>query len=666
MDRNPLQQFGPYRIEAVLGRGGMGEVYRAYDETHDRVVALKLLTESLADDAGYRERFRRESQLAARLRDPHVIPIHRYGEIDGRLFLDMRLVEGEDLGEALDRDGPMPPGRAVSIISQIARALDAAHDDGLIHRDVKPSNVLLSNPGSDEDFIYLVDFGIARTVGSGQAALTHTGAALGSFDYMAPERFLDSGVDRRTDVYSLACLLYECLMASRPFTGDGLPTLMYAHLNLAPPRPSTQRPGIPAGLDDVVAKGMAKSPDQRFARAGDLGVAARAALADAGRFMLPERNGPGSSSSWSTEPPFAPRPRSAPGPAQSGRTSDSLHRRSGPIHPRPTSQPGPRASGPASFLPPTAGSPPGPPPRPASPGSHPGPPGSHPGPPDSHPGLHRIPGPGRPSHPGASGLSGPRRGSLSGPMAGPSRTGPGSGRQPAQRPPRVSRGAQLVAVAIVAVLLVAVVVSIIVVLNSGEDPGTAAEPTPTSAASGSATEELPAGGILDGAGGSSAGEPAGPAEPGDEDALRELIPLDFNADNCAATDRPADDGSLAALTCGPSISPGANASEFFLYGSGADLDDAFRAYVRARSLDELPASDASECGAAQGFGEYSQGGPVVGALACFVDSEDTAYLVWTSTELEVFAIASAATGNADGLRALYDWWVERGQITVRG
>jgi serine/threonine-protein kinase len=179
-----VQQFGPYRIEGVLGRGGMGEVYRAYDETHDRVVALKLLSESLAHDAGYRERFRRESRVAARLREPHVIPIHSYGEIDGRLFLDMRLVEGEDLGEALDRDGPMPPERAVNIIGQIARALDAAHDDGLIHRDVKPSNVLLSNPGSDEDFIYLVDFGIARTAGSGKAAaLTQTGAALGSFDY---------------------------------------------------------------------------------------------------------------------------------------------------------------------------------------------------------------------------------------------------------------------------------------------------------------------------------------------------------------------------------------------------------------------------------------------------------------------------------------------------
>ena len=657
MDRKPVQQFGPYRIEGVLGRGGMGEVYRAYDETHDRVVALKLLTESLADDAGYRERFRRESQLAARLRDPHVIPIHRYGEIEGRLFLDMRLVEGEDLGEALDRDGPMPPGRAVNIISQIARALDAAHDDGLIHRDVKPSNVLLSNPGSDEDFIYLVDFGIARTVGSGKAAaLTHTGAALGSFDYMAPERFLDSGVDRRTDVYSLACLLYECLMASRPFKGDGLPTLMYAHLNLPPPRPSTQRPGIPPGLDEVIVTGMAKSPDQRFTRAGELGAAARAALAGAARPYPPGSARPGSASGWSSAAPYPQRPGSSPGLAQPGRPSNPPRAWSGPMQPRAPSQSGPLGPGPAGFYGPAPGSHPRPGQRP---GQHPG---SRPGMPSSHPGPPGMPGPARPSHPGPQGLPGPRPGSMSGPTAGQPRTGSGPGRPPVRRVPRVSRRAQLVAVAIVAVLLIAVVVSIIVVLNSGDDPGAAADPTTSSTAGPNPSEELPAGGILDGAGGSSTAEPA---EPTNEAALRELIPLDFNATNCTPTDRPADDGSLAALTCGPSISPGANASEFFLYGSGAELEAAFQVYVQERSLDELPSGDAGECGAAQGFAEYSQGGPVVGVLACYVDSENTAIMVWTNTELEVFAITSAASGDEAGLRELYDWWIVRGQITRR-
>lgn len=563
MDRSPVQQFGPYRIEGVLGRGGMGEVYRAYDQTHDRVVALKLLTESLADDAGYRERFRRESQLAARLREPHVIPIHSFGEIDGRLFLDMRLVEGEDLGEALDRQGPMPPERAVSIISQVARALDAAHDDELIHRDVKPSNVLLSNPGSDEDFIYLVDFGIARAAGSGRAALTHTGAALGSFDYMAPERFLDAGIDRRTDVYSLACLLYECLMASRPFNGDGLPTLMYAHLNLAPPRPSTQRPGIPYGLDQVIATGMAKNPDRRYARAGDLGAAARAALAS---------------------------PRSPPaGPEIPGVLAAPPRPWSGPAASRGGSQSGPHAPTPS----------------------------------------------------GPQGFSGP----------------------PPGRSPKSRRGL-LLAAAAVAALLVVLAVTLIVVLDAADPPGTSADPT-ASAATPSLTE-LPAGGILDGAGGSGSDERAGPAEPTDESALRDLIPLDFSADNCTPTGRPADDGSLAALTCGASItSPGANASDFLLYGDADDLTAAFEAYVQERSLEALPSSDAAACGEDEGYGQYSQGGPVLGSLACFIDSENTAYLAWTNNELKVFAITSAASGDAVGLRAIYDWWVTRGQITRR-
>lgn len=275
VDRNA---FGPYRIEALLGRGGMGEVYRAYDESHKRMVALKVLSPHLAADEGYRARFRRESELAARLREAHVIPIHRYGEIEGRLFLDMRLVDGADLGAVLKSRGALGVERAVDIIGQLARALDAAHDDGLIHRDVKPSNVLVTHQ-ADDDFVYLVDFGIARSAQDDGLGLTITGAAMGSFDYMAPERFLAEPVDRRADVYSLACLLYECLTGRRPFSGDG-PALMNNHLNATPPRPSAAaQPGrVPPALDEVIARGMAKRPEDRYPRAGDLAAAARAAL----------------------------------------------------------------------------------------------------------------------------------------------------------------------------------------------------------------------------------------------------------------------------------------------------------------------------------------------------------------------------------------------------
>ncbi|QFU88205.1 serine/threonine-protein kinase [Amycolatopsis sp. YIM 10] len=187
----PGETFGPYRIEEPLGRGGMGEVHRAYDTTHDRVVALKRLSESAVGDPGFRARFRRESRIVARLREPHVIPIHAYGEIDGRLYLDMRLVEGPDLKELTDA-GPLAPARAVHIVEQVASALDAAHADGLVHRDVKPSNILVAAG----DFVYLADFGIARSSSATATSITASGVMVGTLDYMAPERF---GEARSTD-----------------------------------------------------------------------------------------------------------------------------------------------------------------------------------------------------------------------------------------------------------------------------------------------------------------------------------------------------------------------------------------------------------------------------------------------------------------------------------
>lgn len=309
--------FGPYRIEGLLGRGGMGEVYQAYDESHRRMVALKVLTPFLAEDESYRARFRRESELAAR--EAHVVPIHSFGEIEGRLFLDMRLVDGADLATVLAEHGALPVERAVDIVSQVARALDAAHADGLIHRDVKPSNVLVSyrDENSDQDFVYLVDFGIARTAEDDGQRLTLTGAALGSFDYMAPEPFRQEAIDRRTDVYSLACLLYECLTGKPPFAGDG-PTLMYAHLNIAAPRPSAAVPGLARALDEVVSRGMAKAREDRYLRAGDLAAAARRALrtAPTSKAVAHDRLSDNSTVVIATAAD-RPRPGAAPGPARS-------------------------------------------------------------------------------------------------------------------------------------------------------------------------------------------------------------------------------------------------------------------------------------------------------------------------------------------------------------
>ncbi|GAB3136712.1 serine/threonine-protein kinase [Amycolatopsis stemonae] len=268
-----MEQFGPYRIEGLLGRGGMGEVHRAYDTAHDRVVALKLLSDPFVADEAFRARFRRESQIVARLREPHVIPIHAYGEIDGRLYLDMRLVEGRDLKELLEA-GPLDPARAAGIVEQVAGALDAAHADGLVHRDVKPSNVLVTNA----DFVYLVDFGIARSMSGEGTSITGTGNVIGTLDYMAPERFGEAPITGLVDVYALACVFFECLTGHRPFAAEGAAAQMGAHLTAPPPAPSRERPGLPPALDAVVARGMAKNPADRYPTATAFAQAVRAAV----------------------------------------------------------------------------------------------------------------------------------------------------------------------------------------------------------------------------------------------------------------------------------------------------------------------------------------------------------------------------------------------------
>ncbi len=263
--------FGRYRLEELLGRGGMGEVWRAYDTVTDRVVAVKVLPAQLAKDQTFLQRFRREAEAAAQLNNPHIIPIHDYGEIDGRLFVNMRLIEGRDLEQVLAH-GPLEPGRAVRIIEGIALALHAAHKVGLVHRDVKPSNILLD----EDDFAYLIDFGLAR--GTDQSKLTNTGGVIGTWAYMAPERMRAGEVDARADIYALACVLYECLTGSPPFPGDTFESQALAHLTDPPPRPSSTRAELSEQFDPVIEKGMAKDPDERYTTTVELAREARDAV----------------------------------------------------------------------------------------------------------------------------------------------------------------------------------------------------------------------------------------------------------------------------------------------------------------------------------------------------------------------------------------------------
>jgi serine/threonine-protein kinase len=249
----------------------MGEVWRAHDTVIDRTVAIKTLLPHFAQDKTFEQRLRREARAAARLDDPHVVPIYDVGEIDGRLYVSMRLINGQDLQTLLDR-GPLEPRRAVDIVSQVAGALHAAHKSGLVHRDVKPSNILVT----ENDFAYLIDFGIARA--TGETGLTSTGSTVGTWAYMAPERFKTGAADARSDVYSLTCVLYQCLTAHLPFPGEDREQIAFAHMSEPRPKPSALQGRLSAQMDQVIATGMAKKPDERFATTKDLADAAWAAL----------------------------------------------------------------------------------------------------------------------------------------------------------------------------------------------------------------------------------------------------------------------------------------------------------------------------------------------------------------------------------------------------
>ena len=308
-DSREGEQFGQYLLRRLVGRGGMGDVYEAEDTVRERIVALKLMSHTLSGDPVFRARMQREARTAGRLQEPHVVPIHDFGEIDGQLYVDMRLIDGSDVATMLSRYGPLSPPRAVAIVRQIGAALDAAHIAGVLHRDVKPENILVSG----DDFAYLVDFGIASA--SSDEKLTQIGTTVGTFKYMAPERFTDSEVTYQADIYALTCVLYECLTGLPPYRGDQV-SVMSAHLHQAIPRASTVRPGIPIAFDGVIACGMAKNPADRYPTCGDLSAAAYAALAtpdqDRATDILQRSQGTNPPAAFAGQPPggFAPHAQS--------------------------------------------------------------------------------------------------------------------------------------------------------------------------------------------------------------------------------------------------------------------------------------------------------------------------------------------------------------------
>jgi serine/threonine protein kinase len=320
-------RFAGYRIERLLGRGGMGVLYLAMEPGLERRVALKLIAPEAAADEVFARRFAEESRIAASIEHPNVVPIYAAGEEDGVPFIAMRYVAGADLGKRLAREGRLEPSSAAALIAQVGNGLDAIHAAGLVHRDVKPANVLLAATGG-EDHAYITDFGVARNIAT-QSGLTQTGRFVGTLDYVAPEQISGGEVDARADVYALGCLLFKLLSGEVPFPKDGEAARLYAHLHDPPPAPSLFVPEIPMELDDVVIRAMSKEPGDRYPSAGDLGRAAVAALSG-GSPELPERTvatgAAATRESATPEPPtvrLPDRPHSDPG------ASDFDHTRGG-------------------------------------------------------------------------------------------------------------------------------------------------------------------------------------------------------------------------------------------------------------------------------------------------------------------------------------------------
>jgi hypothetical protein len=266
-----------YRLEERIGQGGMAVVFRARDEQLDRLVALKILAPALAGDVEFRRRFTSESRKAAAIDDPHIVPVFTAGEADGVLFIAMRYVAGGDAQSLLNRAGPLPPGRVVDIISPVASALDAAHRAGLVHRDVKPSNMLMDVLPGRPDHVYLSDFGLSKAVAS-TSGITSAGAVMGTLAYISPEQIRGPAVDGRTDQYALACSAFELLAGAPPFRRDEPMAVMYAHLQEPPPQLTSHRPDLPAALDGVLSRALAKTPADRYASCGQFAEALRAAF----------------------------------------------------------------------------------------------------------------------------------------------------------------------------------------------------------------------------------------------------------------------------------------------------------------------------------------------------------------------------------------------------
>jgi len=506
-----------------------------------------------------------------------VVPIHDYGEIDGLLFVDMRLIDGADLHALLEGTGPLPPARAVAIIRQVAAALDAAHVAGVMHRDIKPENVLITR----DDFAYLVDFGLATA--TSDERLTQMGTMVGTFSYMAPERLRNKELTHRADIYSLACVLHECLTGSRPYRADSLSALITAHLTAPIPRPSQVRAGIPVAFDQVIACGMAKDPEGRYATAGDLANAALDALTatdkqQAARIL--ERSEEATLPTGPTAPP-ATQPYRPPPPTNR------------PI-PTPTAGPpsGP-AAGPAAAprSGPIAGPPSGPIARSAA--------GSGP--------IQRFAGP---NWTGSQGTFGSGSQPVSAPPPWtPSRSQSGPLPAPRKRTSWLIGGAAAAA----AVLVVVLILFATGVIPGGGDGPTTTPPT---------TPSVPPSGYT-----------------ADDDTLVGYLAKPGYSRSLCNPQHPPKNNSLSTLDC-DALSGGPDSATFYLYADQSALDDAFKNVISKATLQTCPDGTSSP-----GKWHYTKDPTATaGQLACGMDGGD-AVVMWTDDSKDFVAVVRGSSLN---------------------
>jgi serine/threonine kinase PknH len=595
--------FGPYHLKRVLGQGGMGAVYEAEHTVKGWTVAVKLMSEALSQDPVFRERMKREARHTGRLQEPHVVPIHDYGEIDGQMFLEMRLIEGIDLDSMLKKSGPLTPPRAVAIITQIASALDAAHAAGVMHRDVKPQNILVTR----EDFAYLVDFGIASA--TTDEKITQLGTAVGTWKYMAPERFSTGEVTHRADIYALACVLYECLTGAPPYASDSAGVLVTSHMMDPVPQPSTKRSGIPRSIDKVIARGMAKRPDERYATAGELARAAHQALTNPDQDQAEDilRR-----STESTMPHKAVAPQSVPYPpagyvvpANSGRTPPPTPTRpptwASTSGPRPT--PGPPVIPDCGFNRPRTGPSPGSPGGPLL-GPPPGPP---PGPPQAPPGV--------PQH----------------------FTGPAQWPQPLPRRGRNPWPIVAGVAALVVILVIGAVVVGKVVRNSGDR--TVADTTTTSTATTTTTPYT------------TAPTTTRTTVSADLQRLLGALPRGYPTGTCTPDSRPMP-GAVVSVKCGRNGDPdGPTVAAYGLFPTVDSVQNAFTSFIKTFTIQNCPGAKASP----GTWWHNKDPNTILGQIACGVYKDSEPQVMWSNQQTMVFALVGGSP-QGPNLDQLYKWW----------